>query len=450
MTNAKQAHRLSLPACALGLAMLALGGSAQALSLTEAYDAALKSDPTYKMHFFENKAAKESRIIGRSNLLPTVSASYNFSHNNADLMQPSMFGGVQQTYPKYVSRSANVQFRQSLFNLDAWFRYRQGVINTNESDARFKARTAELAVRVLAAYTDALFADDQIGLVTAQRDMYIEQMKVQQRMLEKGEGTRTDVLEVQARLDLAEAQVLEAQDNRRAARMALENIVGKPVEQIDPLGPNFRIGEEKPAPFETWRDLTLTNNEDIKAARLTIDSARQELNKARAAHAPRLDFVATYGRSLSENISTLNQDAVNRTLGVQLNVPLYQGGQVNALGRQASAGVGRAEANLEQKTNEILLEVRKSHNLVLSSAAKIAALVKATDSGKLLIKATKQSIKGGVRINLDLLNAEQQLASSRRDLAQARYSYLLGTLKLRSLAGTLNADDLRAVTAYFR
>lgn len=450
MRKVAEARRLVKLGQVLGGALLlAWGVSAQAISLQEAYDAALQNDPAYRVHFYENEAAKENRIIGRSTLLPNVAANYSASRNRADLTQ--VFSGRESlSHPRYMSRSAQVQFRQPLINLEALARYRQGVATSQEGAARFKARTAELALRVMNAYTDVLFAEDQIALIKAQRDVYMEQMKVNKRMFENGEGTRTDVLEVQARLDLAEAQLLEAEDNRRAARLTLEGIVGKDIGTLDPLTSDFRFVEEQPAPFDEWRKLALENNPDLKAARFTIEAAQQELNRARAGHAPRIDFVASYGRSDSETISTLNQDSLNRTIGIQLNVPLYQGGYVNAVSRQAGAGLGRAKAGLDAKTNEVLLELRKAHNLVVSSVAKIGALVKATESGKLLSKATEQSIKGGVRINLDLLNAQQQLAGSQRDLAQARYAYLLGVLRLRAAAGTLTGDDLRAIAAYFR
>ena len=450
VTDIRPSARLRWAAAGVAAA-LALGcAPASAIGLREAYDAALRNDPQYRMHFYENQAAKESRVIGRAGLLPSVAATYNASRVRADLTITS--NGIErpETHPRYISRGANIQLRQSLVNFDALARYKQGNASANESDARFKANTAEVALRVMGAYTDVLFASDQLELVKAQRAAYTEQMKVNKRMFEKGEGTRTDMLEIQARLDLSEAQVLEAEDNVRATRTTLEGLVGMDIGTLDPLVPDFRFDKDKPAPFEEWRALALANNAELQSARFTIEAAKQEINKARAGHAPRLDLVASYGRSDSETITTVDQNSLNRSIGIQLNIPLYQGGYVNAVSRQAAAGLERAKANLDAKTNNVMLELRKSHNLVLSSVAKVEALVKATESGSLLIKATEQSVKGGVRINLDLLNAEQQLAQSRRDLAQARYAYLLGVLRLRAAAGMLDNDDLLEVAAYFR
>jgi protease secretion system outer membrane protein len=315
---------------------------------------------------------------------------------------------------------------------------------------QFEANTGEVALRVVGAYLDALLAEDQLALSLAQRDTYLEQHKVNRRLFEKGEGTKTDTLETQARLDLAEAQVLEARDNLAATRSTLEGVVGMPVDTLDRLAPGFRFEPLKPATLEEWKALALANNRDLEAARLGVETARLEIGRQRAGHAPRLDFVATYSKGDAETINTYTQNTVNRSLGIQLNVPIYSGGAVNASSRQAVASFERAKADLDVKTNKVMVELLKAHSLVVSSVARVAALVKATESGQELMKATEQSIKGGVRINLDLLNAQQQLFSSQRDLAQARYTYLLGVLRLRAASGSLDGGDIREIAAYFR
>ncbi|MGZ9046625.1 MAG: TolC family outer membrane protein [Telluria sp.] len=440
--------RLRRSACALGALLALYAGSASAISLQQAYQAALKNDPAYRMNFYENEAGKENRIIGRANLLPNVAGSYNANRIRADVTQ-EVAGRANTTHPRYTSRSAVVQLRQPLINFDAYARYRQGIAQTDESAARFESHKDEVAVRVVSAYVDVLYARDQLNLILAQRDAFLEQMKVNNRLFEKGEGTKTDMLETQARLDLAEAQVLEAQDGLTAARNTLEGVIGMPAGELDTLSDKFRIDQVNPLSFEEWSRTALANNPDLKAARLAVEVAQQEVNKARAGHAPRLDFVASYSKNDSETLTQLNQDTVNRAVGIQLNVPIYSGGQVSAVSRQAVAARERAKADLDRRTSLVLVELRKAHSIVLSSLPKVDALVKAVNSSKLLMTATEQSIKGGVRINLDLLGAQQQLAQSQRDLAQARYSYLIGTLRLRAAAGTLTNDDVAQVARYF-
>jgi protease secretion system outer membrane protein len=353
------------------------------------------------------------------------------------------------THPRYISRSSVVQVRQPILNLDAITRYRQGKVQSAQGEAQFEANTNEVALRVVGAYCDALFADDQVALSRVQRDMYLEQQKVNQRLFEKGEGTKTDMLETKARLDLAEAQLVEAEDNAVAMRNTLAGVIGMDPGNLDRLGERFPIPELKPTSFEAWRELALQNNHELEAARLAVENARLEITRNRAGHFPRIDLVASYSKGQAETLNTFNQNTVNRTIGVQVNVPLYAGGAVNATTRQAAAGYERARADLDQRTNKVTVELRKALSLVQSSVRKIDALVKAVESGKLLMTATEQSIKGGVRINLDMLNAQQQLYSSQRDLAQARYSYLLALLRLRAAAGTLTDTDIRQVGAYF-
>jgi protease secretion system outer membrane protein len=437
-------------ALAAGAVCALHAGSASAIGLQQAYEAALKNDPAYRMNFYENEFGKENRIIGRSALLPNISASYSASRNRADVDGLDVIGRKSLTHPNYMSRSSVVQLRQPIVNLDGIARYRQGVAQTKQSEAQFEANTGEVALRVVGAYADTLFAEDQLALAQVQRDVYLEQQKVNQRLFEKGEGTKTDMLETQARLDLAEAQVLEARDNLAANRSTLEGVVGMEVGTLDKLSPDFRFDTLSRATFEEWKAIALANNHDLQAARMGVEAARLEISKQRAGHAPRLDFIASYSKGDSETLNTYTQDTVNRSIGIQLNVPIYAGGAVNATSRQAVASYERAKADLEVKTNKVLIELRKAHSLVESSVSRVGALVKATESGKELMKATEQSIKGGVRINLDLLNAQQQLFTSQRDLAQARYSYLLGLLRLRAAAGTLDGGNVREIAAYFR
>lgn len=438
-----------LRAAVLG-ALLAAGGSAGAVSLTQAYEAAIKHDPVFRMRYFENESGKENRILGRAQLLPQVAANYNYGKNVAD--QEYLRLGVIPTvdHPRYTSRSAVVQLRQPLFNMEAIARYRQGKVQTEQAEQAYEAGIDEVSVRVVNAYLDVLFAQDQLELARVQRDANLESQKVNQRMFEKGEGTKTDMLETQARLDLAEAQLIESQDNLVAARNTLQGVIGMDPGELDRLGDNFRPPALSPASFEEWRKLALARNNTLAASRLAVENARLDIGRNRAGHYPRVDFVGVYSRSDSETLTNRDQKNTNRQLGVQVNIPIYQGGAINASTRQAAAIYGRTQAELDARSNEIMVELRKAHSLVTSSERKIDALIKAVESGKLLMTATEQSIKGGVRINLDLLNAQQQLFTSQRDLAQARYGYLVGLMRLRAAAGTLQSDSIREIAAYFR
>src|SRR5471032_278599 len=435
-------------ACAAGL--LLHSGAASALGLLQAYQSALQSDQTYQGAVHENEGGQQSRIIGRAGLLPQLQADYSNSKNRADVSQADTLGNSQLTHPVYNSHVADISLHQAILNLDSVARYKQGIAQSDYSSAQFALHQQELVVRVVSAYMDALLSTEQLRLAEAQRDMYVEQKKVNDHLFEKGEGTKTDMLETQSRLDLAEAQVLEAQDTVQSTRATLAGIVGAEVTSLDELSPGFRVAPLPVGGYEEWKATALVNNPEIIAGKYAIEAAHQEVNKDRAGHAPRLDFVASYSKNTAQTIDTYNQDSTVRSIGIQLTVPLYSGGSVVATTRQAVAGQEKARSDLQATTDKVLVELHKEYALVLSSVARIAALDKAVESSELLIKATQQSIQGGVRINLDLLNAQQQLYTSKRDLAQARFNYLEGLLKLRAAAGTASADDVRQVASFFR
>ncbi|TFW30837.1 TolC family outer membrane protein [Duganella callida] len=448
MTRNFKPRRLAL-ATTLAGALLQFG-SAQAMSLMQAYQAALDNDATFQQAVQDAEAGKEYKILGRSNLLPSVQANYSLSRNNADLVTDYGAQGKFPSHPEYLSRSTSVNLRQPIYNPDGWARYKQGKAQTAYSEQNFEGRAQELIGRVVGAYIDALFANEQVRINTAQRDMYAEQKAVNDRLFEKGEGTKTDMLETQSRLDLAEAQLIEALDNQQYQIATLSAIVGQEVTSLDQLMPEFNIGLVPVGSFDEWRKIALENNPDLKAQTFAIESARQEVAKSQAGHKPRLDVVASYSKATAESLNTYNQDSTNRTIGIQLTVPLYSGGAVSATTRQSVAGLEKAKAELQLRTDKVLVELRKQHAAMLSSVARIRALDKAVSSAELLVTATQQSIKGGVRINLDLLNARQQLYTSQRDLAQARYTYLLSILKMRTAAGVASVDDVKQISAYFR
>ncbi|AVR99370.1 type I secretion protein TolC [Pseudoduganella armeniaca] len=425
------------------VALLAAADAA-ALSLTEAYEAALKNDPAYRAAFYTGEAGKENRILGRSALLPSVSGVYAGSRNNSTIEV-----GKQEVPRKYISRNATVQVRQPLFSLDAWARYKQGKAESEYAEAVFDAQSQEVILRVTTAYFDVLLKEDQLALATKERDVYIEQRNVNNLLFKKGEGTSTDMIETQSRLDLAEAQVLEAQDALATSRDTLAALTGGQAEGLWHLRSGFRavLGDKRT--FDEWKSMALATNPEIKALTSGVEVATQEVNKQRAGHVPRVELVGSYGKQAADSITTFNQDTTVRSIGFQMSIPLYAGGAVSAATRQSVAQKEKARADLQAQTDKVLVTLRKNYNAMVSSGSRIDALIKAVDSANLLVKATEKSIQGGVRINLDLLNAQRQLSTAQRDLAQARYNYMLAWLNVRAGAGTLTADDVKLVTAYF-
>jgi len=432
----------------LGAAFLLHGGAASALGLMQAYQAALQNDPAYRAAYYTAEGGKEYQVLGRAALLPTVSASYSGSKAHTLTEYPGT--ALPERDQHYIARSTVVQVRQPLVSLDALARYKQGKAQSAYSEAQFASQQQEVIVRVATAYCEVLYQQEQLALAQVERDMYLEQRKVNDLLFSKGEGTRTDAIETQSRLDLAEAQVLEAQDNVVNAKTTLAGIVGGEVGELDTLRPGFRVAPTDTRGFEAWKQTAMDNSPEIRTLTQGIEIARQEINKARAGHTPRLDIVGTYQKSESDTINTINQNIDSHSIGFQLNIPIYSGGSVSAQTRQAAANKNKAEEDLQAQVDKTLTALRKDYNTMSSSVRRIDALVKAVDSAQLLVKATEQSIKGGVRINLDLLNAKRQLYTAQRDLAQARYGYMLASLRMRAAAGVLSAEDLQLTAAYFQ
>lgn len=428
----------------LSIAVLLQTSNAAAIGLLQAFDAALQNDPAYRAAKHENEAGQQFKVMGRSNLLPNVSASFSTSQNWQDFSQRG-----QSIYQEYVSQTQTVQLRQPLFNLDSFARYKQGIAQTNQSDAQFSIRTQEMILRIVGAYADAKHAEDELALAVVQLNVYAEQQQMNNRMFKKGEGTKTDMLETQSKFDLANAQVIEARYHLADMRNVLSSISGLEVKELDSLSDDFHVKPMQPAGFDEWKTFALERNPEIVAQRYTVEIARVETNRQRAGHAPRIDFVASVNRNKSDNPFFVGTDILTRSVGVQMNVPLYSGGNVSALTSQASANHEKAKAELDVKINQILVELRKQYNLTLSSALRINALTNSISSANFLVEAMQKSAKRGLRTNLDTLNAQQQLFTAKRDLAKARYDYLSSYLALRKAAGTVSFGDLQDIASYF-
>ncbi|KAF1011738.1 MAG: Outer membrane protein TolC [Pseudomonas fluorescens] len=419
----------------------------QALGLLDAYDLALRNDPTFQAAIKERDAGEENRALGRAGLLPTLSWNYNNSRNESDVTQSTAIGNVR-TDRDYRSYASTLTLQQPLFDYEAWARYRQGTAQALLADERFRSKSQELAVRVLRAYSQALLAHERIELSRAQHRALLERLQLNERLIKGGEGTRTDVLETRARLSLAQAEEIESLDNQDSALRELEAIVGQPlsVEELAPLTAQFVVTPLSPERFETWRDLALANNPQLKSQHYALDVAGYEVERKRAGHLPKLSLYASSRQTSFDSESSYNQKYDTNSVGIQVSLPLFAGGSVSASTRQAASQLSQAQFELDAQTASTLIELRKQFNLNTSGAAKVRAYEMAVSSATALVAATQKSVAGGERVNLDVLDAEQQLFGARRDLADARHAYLL----VKYYAGLLDEQDLRALAGYFQ
>ena len=422
--------------------------NASALSLMEAYEAALANDSIYRAALHDNEAGQQFKIIGRANLLPNISANYAYNRVNSDITSAGN-GFSRDETRNYNSENGAIQLRQPLINLESWARYRQGNLQTALSDKQFVARKQELIKRFFGLYANANYAEDILYLSIAERDAYKNQEEANKLMAVRGEGTKTALIESQAKLSLSEAQVIESQDGVADGRNALAAMLGIEVVNLDALSENFIVQPPEQSDYEAWKNIALENNPEIAAQRESVELAYQDIRRNRAGHAPRLDAVASISKSKSDSTSTFNQEIDNKSIGLQLNIPIYSGGSVSALTTQAEANHKKAQDDLVTKTNEVLVDLRKQHNLVLSSKLKTDALKQSVTSAELLVTATKKSLIGGVRTNLDVLDARKQLFEAKRDLSLARYNYLVAYVNLKKAAGTLTVADLEKIAPSF-
>ena len=441
----------TLVAVAVGLA---LSSPVSAMDLIHAYEAALANDPVFLAAAKENEAGQANRVIGRSALMPKVGGSYLQQASDSIVTGPAYNGGPNQTFSRaYPSDVVNFQLSQPLFNLEALARMRQGQAQGDYSQAKFIYQTQELLIRVLQAYSDVLYAQDNYRYLVAQRDAYREQLKVNQRMFERGEGTVTDALETRASYQMAEAQVIEANDAIENAKRKLEALTGQQIHKADevkPLSKYFAVQALQQKAFEVWRDSAMASNSELQAAQHNIEVSRQEYEKQKAGHYPTVSAVASWNQSKSAYTAAIQQNSNTTSGGVQINIPIFSGGEVVGRTSQARAGFEKAQAERDATRERVITELRKQFDLVGSSLAKIDALNKAVDSASELTKAMRKSVQGGQRINLDVLMADRALATAQRDLARSKYDYMLAYLRLKQQAGSLTLEDLEKMAGNFQ
>ena len=424
------------------------------LSILDAYSLALEKDPTYQAALKEKDAGNEIKNIGRAGLLPKVSLNYQNSPRNWQTQQyqaNDIFGNVSDVSKRqqYRSYAGSVTLTQSIFDYEAYAKYKSGIAQSLMAGGKY----LDLAVRVITAYVGVAYAKDQIVLAEAQKAAYKEQLSLNDRLLNAGEGTITDVAETQARYSLADAQLIEARDALDSAQRDLEVIIGVPLGQLDDLQPlrpgKFRVAPLVPATFDKWEKLAIEQNPLLAASRQGIEAAKYEVERNRAGFMPQVQLYASHSENDSSSDNTVNQKYRTDSIGIQVSLPIYSGGGVAASMRQAAARYGQAKYEMDSQVGETINDLRKQYNLCISSQAKIVAYELAVKSATTQVEATRQSVLAGQRVNVDVLNAEQQLYSAQRDLASAKYSYIKARISLLSDAGTLSEKDILSAAKYF-
>lgn len=419
----------------------ALAQTNAALDLRQIYQAALEQDANIRASRAAADSGRERLPQAQAGLMPSVTASVGRNNNNLNTTAPNILGVITTTNDRYTSDNKTVQLRQPLLNRQRWLQFEQAKSVVDEAEATLERDLQSLVVRVSGAYFDALLAEEQLELVLAQRTTYTALLDAAKKGLVAGSGTRTDIDDAQARLDMSVAQELEARQNLDLTRRQLQMLVNAPVAAVAKLNvPNLKLELPQPANLDDWTEKAVQKSPEIKALQARLEAARLEVSKSQAGHLPTLDAVAQWSNSGSENLTRINSRYENKAVGVQLNVPIFSGGYVNSTIRQAVAEKTRVEESLEALRRDLSVRVHKEYRGVSEGVMRVRALEQAARSAEQMLKSTQMSLKAGSRTQLDVLNAQQQYTLALRDLAQARYVYLMSKIKLSALAG----DDASA------
>ncbi|MCB1998316.1 MAG: TolC family outer membrane protein [Burkholderiaceae bacterium] len=433
--------RLTLLATA---AVLALGAAPAAFAqdLRALYEAARAYDATFlaaqaQARSAEFKAAQADALTRPS---AALSAGANAGYVNAD----GRPGGDSNTL------STTLQGRYPLFNRSNTATIAQAQQALRLSAAELAAAEQDLIVRVAQAYFDVLAAQDTLATVRAAKAATAEQLASAKRAFEVGTATITDTREAQSRFDLDVAREIAADNDLRAKRIALDQLVGRSNVEPKPLSLPATLPPVLPADPEAWVGTADAQHPTIQRAQAALEIARLEIDRAKAAEGPTLDAVASVGAAKYMGKypqGTPGSPTTTATIGVQFNLPLYTGGATRNRISETLALEDKARNDLDAARRGVAQGTRVSYFGVQSGTAQVKALEAAESSAKLALEATQLGYKVGVRVNLDVLNAQSQLFQTQSSLASARYNVLVGNLRLRQAAGQLSVGDIDAVNA---
>ena len=420
--------------------------TAGAQTLQQVYGDARSYDAQFAAARFALLAGLEKLPQGRALILPTLNLGANATVTRLDV--DSKNDAVLPSFKRdFFSTGFTLTFTQPVYRPQNWLQYAQAEVQVRQAEAIFGQAGQDLILRVAVAYFDVLAAQDTLALVRAQKAAIGEQLAQAKRNFEVGTATITDTHEAQARYDLTVAQEIAAQNDVDTRNRALQQLTGKEYGALQPLRPDVKLSPPNPNNMQSWVDIAEKSSYPVQIQEATAQIAELEAKRARAAHRPTVDLVATHGPALQTGSSVVGvgSDTTVSTLGLQLAWPLYAGGAISSREREAVANYERSRQDLENARRSSALTTRQSFLAVANGIAQINALEQALISSQSALDSNKLGYEVGVRINIDVLNAQQQLFSTRRDLAVARYNTITNHLRLKSAAGSLAENDLEEV-----
>ena len=433
------------------LGLFAVAGPASGEDLMQIYRDAVKSDPALASAQANWQATQENLPQAKSALLPNASAAAGASGNRYDTtIKTDPPTELARNYAQY---NAIVSASQPLFRYQNMIAYDQAKQQVAQSDDVLALAQQDLILRVATAYFDVLLAQFNIELAESQKKAVSEALAQAKRNFEVGVATITDTNEAQAKYDSIVAQEIQTRNDYDNKVTALRAIIGRFPKDLKKVGPALTPMPPNPNALQYWVDRALTDNLNVRIAQKNFDIATLEIDRAKAGHYPTLDLVASYGWTNygggSINLGVSNYSSTG-TIGVQVTVPIYQGGFVDSKVRQAIALQDRSRQDLEFARRTAFTLAQTGYTGVISAVASVKAFEQALVSAESAYQSNVLGQEVGVRTFLDVLTVQQNVYSTRRDLAQAYFNYLIGALRLKAAIGTLDEDDLEDVNRQLR
>ncbi|MCK6374364.1 MAG: TolC family outer membrane protein [Zoogloea sp.] len=418
-------------------------GGAWAADLEQVYRDALSYDAALASARASLEAGREKLPQGRAGLLPSLNLTGNSSWNDVDLKHYDVTRG-------YNSNGWQVQLTQPLFRWQNWVQYKQGEMQVALAEAQYQLARQDLTLRAAQAYFDVLVAQDVLAAASALHEANTQQLALAKKSFEVGTVTVTDVHEAQSRADLSSAQVIAAESDLAVKRHALLVLTGKEPDALKGLRKGVALSRPEPADIQAWVNSAENGSYTVQAAQVAQEISQREVERNRAGHLPTVDLVASYGNTASSTaplsaLTPIRTSTDSTVVGVQLALPLFQGGSVSSRVREASALRDKAAADLDNARRTAAQNARQAYLGVTSGLAQVKAFEAAQVSSRSALDANKLGYEVGVRINIDVLNAQSQLYDTLQKLSKARYDTLLAQLKLKAAAGTLGDEDIKAI-----
>jgi len=430
----------------VGIALAVASGAASPADLLQVLRDARNYDAQYASARAALEAGREKLPQGRALLLPTINGAGNTTWNRNEI---SFRGGATPGpfIREFNSNSATITLTQPLFRRQNLVQYEQAGYQVLQAETQYLLAGQDLIVRVAQAYFDVLAAQDSVAFIRAQKTSITEQLAQAKRNFEVGTATITDTHEAQSRFDLSISQEIAAENDLELKRRVLQQLIGKFPAELAPLRSALQLSPPQPNSMNQWVESAQAQNLSVRVQEAAAEIAALEVTRNRAGRYPTVDVVGQIGRSASgsNQLSGVGNDQTFSAVGLQLAVPFYAGGAIDSRVREALANQDRARSDLENTRRSAALSARQSFLGVTNGMAQVRALEQALISSEAALASNRLGYDVGVRINIDVLNSQQQVFSVKRDLSRARYDTIVNGLRLKAAAGTLTEADVEEV-----